>query len=141
MFEEDWVLCPDSGCPSETLLEEENVQDHSLAPPVQGNPSQVFPEQLVLEWDPSVDIGGSISHDDDTDSSYLSAGAGGYWALKYTIRKHHELKLQFRLLCQSYLLIFLLCCTIISLIIHLYSCFVDLLHNIIPIQDLLFIII
>ncbi|XP_053543572.1 nesprin-2 isoform X2 [Ictalurus punctatus] len=78
VFEEDWVLCPDSGCPSETLLEEENVQDHSLAPPVQGNPSQVFPEQLVLEWDPSVDIGGSISHDDDTDSSYLSAGAGIY---------------------------------------------------------------
>ncbi|XP_046719604.1 nesprin-2 isoform X2 [Silurus meridionalis] len=74
VFEEDLVLCPDSGCPSETLLEEESVKDHSLAPPVQGNPSQVCPEQLVLEWDPSVDIGGSISH--DMDSFYLSADAG-----------------------------------------------------------------
>ncbi|KAK3561127.1 hypothetical protein QTP86_028287 [Hemibagrus guttatus] len=32
VFEEDWVLCPDSGCPSETLLEEESVKDQSLAP-------------------------------------------------------------------------------------------------------------
>ncbi|MCJ8740147.1 hypothetical protein PDJAM_G00055430 [Pangasius djambal] len=77
VFEEDWVLCPDSGCPSETLLDEESVKDHSLAPPVQGNPSQVCPEQLVLEWDPSVDIGGSMSRN-DADSSYLSAGAGVY---------------------------------------------------------------
>ncbi|XP_060800057.1 uncharacterized protein si:ch211-137a8.2 isoform X2 [Neoarius graeffei] len=76
VFEEDWVLCPDSGCPSETLLEEESIKDHSFAPPVQGNPSQLCPEQLGLEWDPSVDIGGSISH--DADSSYLSAGAGVY---------------------------------------------------------------
>lgn len=82
MFEEDWVLFPDSGCPSETLLEEESVKDHSFAPPVQGNPSQLCLEQLGLEWDPSVDIGGSISHD-NADSSYLSAGAGGYWALQY----------------------------------------------------------
>ncbi|XP_026779824.3 nesprin-2 isoform X1 [Pangasianodon hypophthalmus] len=77
VFEEDWVLCPDSGCPSETLLDEESVKDHSLAPPVQGNPSQICPEQLVLEWDPSVDIGGSMSPN-DADSSYLSAGAGVY---------------------------------------------------------------
>ncbi|XP_058269840.1 nesprin-2 isoform X5 [Hemibagrus wyckioides] len=77
VFEEDWVLCPDSGCPSETLLEEESVKDQSFAPPVQGNPSQVCPEQLVLEWDPSVDIGGSINHA-DADTSFLSAGAGVY---------------------------------------------------------------
>lgn len=82
MFEEDWVLCPDSGCPSESLLEEDNLKEHSLSPPVQGNTSQVCTEQLVLEWDPSVDIGGNISHD-DSDSSYRSAGAGENWALKY----------------------------------------------------------
>ncbi|XP_060744664.1 nesprin-2 isoform X1 [Tachysurus vachellii] len=76
VFEDDWVLCPDSGCPSEILLEEESVKDHSLAPPVQGNPTQVCPEQLVLEWDPSVDIGGSINHA-DAESSFLSACAGG----------------------------------------------------------------
>lgn len=77
MFEEDLVLCPDSGCPSETLLEDERIKDHSLVPPVQGNLSQVCPEQLVLEWDPSVDIGGSITHA-NADSSFLSAGAGKY---------------------------------------------------------------
>lgn len=82
MFEEDCVLCPDSGCPSEILLEEDNLKEHSLAQPVQGNPSQICTEQLVLEWDPSVDIGGSISHD-NADSSYLTAGAGGNWALKF----------------------------------------------------------
>ncbi|XP_053363614.1 nesprin-2 isoform X3 [Clarias gariepinus] len=77
VFEEDWVLSPDSGCPSETLLEEESEKDHSLSPPIKVNPSQVCTEQLVLEWDPSVDIGGSISHD-DADSSYLNSGAEIY---------------------------------------------------------------
>lgn len=102
MFEEDWVLCPDSGCPSETLLEEESVKDHSLALPVQSNPSQVCPEQLVLEWDPSVDIGGSISH--DADSSYLSAGAGGYWALNI-----HNTQNEFKIAVQIALSIWILC--------------------------------
>ncbi|KAL6471219.1 hypothetical protein MHYP_G00198690 [Metynnis hypsauchen] len=75
VFEEDWPLCPDSGCPSETVLEEDAMVDHSTSPPVQNSTAQLCHEHLVLEWDPSVDIGGSISHD-DADSSYFSAGAG-----------------------------------------------------------------
>ncbi|XP_036452768.1 nesprin-1 [Colossoma macropomum] len=75
VFEEDWPLCPDSGCPSETVLEEDAVVDHSTSPPAQNSTAQLCHEHLVLEWDPSVDIGGSISHD-DADSSYFSASAG-----------------------------------------------------------------
>ncbi|XP_072547996.1 uncharacterized protein [Salminus brasiliensis] len=77
VFEEDWPLCPDSGCPSETMLEEEATGDPT--PPALNGPALHCHEQLVLEWDPSVDIGGSISHD-DTDSSYFSANAGLYSA-------------------------------------------------------------
>lgn len=71
VFEEDWALCsPDSGCPSESLLEDEGFMEKIMAPFPQSSH-----DQLVLEWDPSVDIGGSISHD-DTDSSSFSAAAG-----------------------------------------------------------------
>ncbi|KAI4896627.1 hypothetical protein NFI96_029888, partial [Prochilodus magdalenae] len=76
VFEEDWPLCPDSGCPSETVPEEDVVVDNGPSPPSQNNPSQLCHEHLVLEWDPSVDIGGSMTHD-DADSSYFSASAGG----------------------------------------------------------------
>ncbi|RXN07667.1 nesprin-4 isoform X1 [Labeo rohita] len=71
VFEEDWALCtPDSGCPSESMLEDDCFIDRSMAPQ-----SQACQDHLVLEWDPSVDIGGSMSHD-DTDSSSFSAAAG-----------------------------------------------------------------
>ncbi|XP_016334937.1 uncharacterized protein LOC107683391, partial [Sinocyclocheilus anshuiensis] len=71
VFEEDWALCaPDSGCPSESMLE-----DECMAPQSQAGLPQSSQDHLVLEWDPSVDIGGSISHD-DTDSSSFSAAAG-----------------------------------------------------------------
>ncbi|XP_034384412.1 nesprin-2 [Cyclopterus lumpus] len=99
VFEDDWILsqATDSGCPSETILEEEGALDlthldlpvfptHSkaytdlafsspvhLPPP----PSPVSPahEHLGLEWDSSVDIGRSVSHD-DADSLYFSASKG-----------------------------------------------------------------
>ncbi|XP_016429413.1 nesprin-2 isoform X3 [Sinocyclocheilus rhinocerous] len=71
VFEEDWALCaPDSGCPSESMLE-----DECMAPQSRACLPQSSQDHLVLEWDPSVDIGGSISHD-DTDSSSFSAAAG-----------------------------------------------------------------
>ncbi len=46
---------------------------HLPSPP----PSQSSPihEQVGLEWDPSVDIGRSVSRD-DADSSYFSASTG-----------------------------------------------------------------
>lgn len=137
MFEDDWILsqATDSGCPSETLLEEEGVVDKSkLDLPVNSNypggkptylsfnqsvqrhicldvsqqiphlsadcsrnvnpapsslshpPSHVQPppapsspthDHQGLEWDPSVDIGRSVSCD-DADSSYFSASTGGW---------------------------------------------------------------
>ncbi|XP_078103221.1 nesprin-2 isoform X1 [Sander vitreus] len=91
VFEDDWILsqATDSGCPSETLLEEEGALDKAhLGLPAFPNPPEDFSqssyppspsspthEHLVLEWDPSVDIGRSVSHD-DADSSYFSASAG-----------------------------------------------------------------
>ncbi|KAK1786040.1 hypothetical protein P4O66_017766 [Electrophorus voltai] len=76
VFEDDWSLCPDSGCPSESVLEEEGLMECGTAPSAApGTPLPLCHEHLVLEWDPMVDIGGSVSHD-DTDSSYYNAGAG-----------------------------------------------------------------
>ncbi|XP_040903288.1 nesprin-2 isoform X2 [Toxotes jaculatrix] len=106
VFEEDWTLsqATDSGCPSETLLEDEGALDKAYLdlPAVSNRPkdfsqsansTQAFTshlpslvhrppspsspthEHLGLEWDPSVDIGRSVSCDDG-DSSYFSACAG-----------------------------------------------------------------
>lgn len=74
MFEEDWALCaPDSGCPSESMLEDECFADRSMASQSHAGLPQSSQDHLVLEWDPSVDIGGSH---DDMDSSSFSAAAG-----------------------------------------------------------------
>lgn len=120
VFEDDWTFCqaPDSGCPSESLPEEEAVPgraNRDLLPASshhEGNSScgrvpnttgvrraclPFFPsdrrprdeprppappplssathEHLGLEWDPSVDIGRSVSPY-EADSSYFSANAG-----------------------------------------------------------------
>ncbi|XP_077396303.1 nesprin-2 [Festucalex cinctus] len=89
VFEDDFLLTlpPDSGCPSETLFEEEGALDkvhqdlpasrksedlhhhHPHRPPSPSSPSH---EHLGLEWDPSVDVGRSCS-----DFSYYSASTGG----------------------------------------------------------------
>ncbi|ROK28166.1 Nesprin-2 [Anabarilius grahami] len=72
VFEEDWALCaPDSGCPSESMLEDECFVERTMAPQSQACLPQSSQDHLVLEWDPSVDIGGSISRD-DTDSAGVS---------------------------------------------------------------------
>lgn len=76
VFEDDWALCaPDSGCPSESMLEDECFIDRSMAPQSQTCLPQSSQDHLVLEWDPSVDIGGSISYN-GTESSAFSAAAG-----------------------------------------------------------------
>lgn len=125
VFEDDWILsqAPDSGCPSESLLEEEVALDKThldlpavsnrlkgkpacwrvlsrqlnklwicaacvafpfcpsdqrssvhLPPPAPSRSSPTH-EHLGLEWDPSVDIGRSLSQN-DADSSYFSANTG-----------------------------------------------------------------
>ncbi|XP_029964206.1 nesprin-2 isoform X3 [Salarias fasciatus] len=82
-------LATDSGCPSESFLEEEGALqtlhlDVPAAPsspqsvrrcPLHQPPSSPSPEQQFLEWDPSVDVGRSLSPD-DADSSYCSASTG-----------------------------------------------------------------
>ncbi|XP_064840431.1 uncharacterized protein si:ch211-137a8.2 isoform X1 [Oncorhynchus masou masou] len=71
VYEDDWVLtqASDSGCPSEILLEQDGVFEKSRAPD-QRNPPNL--DHMVLEWDPSVDIGGPVSQY-DVDLSYFSA--------------------------------------------------------------------
>ncbi|XP_067363456.1 uncharacterized protein si:ch211-137a8.2 isoform X2 [Channa argus] len=94
VFEDDCILskAADSGCPSESLLEEEGTlsktnlelpatadspkDPHStFQPPSSPTPSSPTHEHQGLEWDPSVDIGRSVSCD-DADSSYFSASTG-----------------------------------------------------------------
>uniref|UniRef100_A0A672H182 KASH domain-containing protein n=1 Tax=Salarias fasciatus TaxID=181472 RepID=A0A672H182_SALFA len=91
VFEDDCILsqATDSGCPSESFLEEEGALqtlhlDVPAAPsspqsvrrcPLHQPPSSPSPEQQFLEWDPSVDVGRSLSPD-DADSSYCSASTG-----------------------------------------------------------------
>ncbi|KAK6470657.1 nesprin-2-like [Huso huso] len=77
VFEDVWMSGSD--CLSEILWEDEGIYDRSspsdqlpLAPSVCTGSSR---DSLVLEWDPSVDVGGSTSHD-DADSSYFSAITG-----------------------------------------------------------------
>ncbi|XP_041652675.1 nesprin-2 isoform X2 [Cheilinus undulatus] len=96
VFEDDWILsqATDSGCPSESLLEEEGALDKTnLDLPAYSNHQKVnartdFPSGHLrpprspsspthehLEWDPSVDVGRSVSRD-DADSSYFSVSTG-----------------------------------------------------------------
>nr|XP_046246097.1 nesprin-2 isoform X2 [Scatophagus argus] len=93
VFEDDWILSTDSGCSSESVLEEEGALDKANPdlpaastrpedppsprhlPPPPPSPSSPTHEHLGLEWDPSVDIGRSVSRD-DADSSYFSASTG-----------------------------------------------------------------
>lgn len=91
VFEDNWILsqATDSGCPSESLLEDEGALDKSHLdpgrsveppspvhlPPPPPSPSSPSHEHLGLEWDPSVDIGRSVSRE-DADSSYFSASTG-----------------------------------------------------------------
>ncbi|XP_057694024.1 nesprin-2 [Corythoichthys intestinalis] len=68
VFEDDFLLTPrtDSGCPSETLFEEDRElpldpkesrhHRHHHRPPSPSN------EHLGLEWDPSVDVGRDLSY-------------------------------------------------------------------------------
>lgn len=91
VFEEDWSLCaPDSGCPSESMLEDECFADRFVAP--QAGLPQSSQDHLVLEWDPSVDIGGSH---EDTDSFSFSAAAGVSCieeAARYPLRRRIYMK-------------------------------------------------
>lgn len=60
VFEDDHVLsrASDSGCPSESLLEEDEGPDPSWPPQ-----APLAPDDPVLEWDPSVDVGHSVCQD------------------------------------------------------------------------------
>uniref|UniRef100_A0A8D0DPQ8 Uncharacterized protein n=1 Tax=Salvator merianae TaxID=96440 RepID=A0A8D0DPQ8_SALMN len=88
VFEDEWFSDresdPDSDCFTEASLELDD--EYNTGPIGQSTPKKALlqrqrPRSRVkgtadLEWDPSVDIGGSTSHDDEEDSSYYSAITG-----------------------------------------------------------------
>ncbi|XP_015196393.2 nesprin-2 isoform X1 [Lepisosteus oculatus] len=82
VFEEDLLLDQHSGSDSEAQWEDEGIYDRSsvsdpqrsLSPAAGLGPGSSL-DSLALEWDPSVDVGGSGSHD-DADSSYFSVVTG-----------------------------------------------------------------
>ncbi|XP_063060982.1 uncharacterized protein si:ch211-137a8.2 isoform X2 [Engraulis encrasicolus] len=104
VFEDDWTLSPhvDSGCPSETPPDDEEPScDWPSSPKPKTAPShpacQVAQDSLMLEWDPSVDIGGSTPSNDDADSSYFSGPTGVCQVEEFlggdaTSRRRHHLK-------------------------------------------------
>lgn len=51
---------------------------HLLAPPLErsGRETPVSVDSIPLEWDHTVDVGGSSSHEDDEDATFYSALAG-----------------------------------------------------------------
>ncbi|XP_034975610.2 nesprin-4 [Zootoca vivipara] len=98
VFEDEWLSDRDSDLESESLTEEslEWVGNDGTGPPRppaapmcqstpknpslhRQQPAPTVEANVDLEWDPSVDIGGSTSHDEE-DSSYFSAITGmGQW--------------------------------------------------------------
>ncbi|XP_061073451.1 nesprin-2 isoform X1 [Conger conger] len=85
VFEEDWLLAPppDSGCPSEVPAEEEDFAERGSLAHLQGPLALPGSDHQALEWDPSVDVGGSVSFD-DADSSYFSAITGLHYTEEST---------------------------------------------------------
>lgn len=51
---------------------------HLLAPPLErsGRETPVSVDSIPLEWDHTVDVGGSSSHEDDEDATFFSALSG-----------------------------------------------------------------
>lgn len=51
---------------------------HLLAPPLErsGRETPVSVDSIPLEWDHTVDVGGSSSHEDDEDATFFSAVSG-----------------------------------------------------------------
>uniref|UniRef100_A0A3Q1HP50 Spectrin repeat containing, nuclear envelope 2b n=1 Tax=Acanthochromis polyacanthus TaxID=80966 RepID=A0A3Q1HP50_9TELE len=80
------------------------VMCHLLAPPLErsGRETPVSVDSIPLEWDHTVDVGGSSSHEDDEDATFFSALSGnldplftvGYSVLKPSCeawwRQHHD---------------------------------------------------
>lgn len=54
------------------------VMCHLLAPPLEqsGRETPVSVDSIPLEWDHTVDVGGSSSHEDDEDATFFSALSG-----------------------------------------------------------------
>lgn len=55
---------------------------HLLAPPLErsGRETPVSVDSIPLEWDHTVDVGGSSSHEDDEDATFFSALSGNIFS-------------------------------------------------------------
>lgn len=60
---------------------------HLLAPPLErsGRETPVSVDSIPLEWDHTVDVGGSSSHEDDEDASFFSALSGNQDVLRSSL--------------------------------------------------------
>lgn len=60
---------------------------HLLAPPLErsGRETPVSVDSIPLEWDHTVDVGGSSSHEDDEDATFFSALSGNSSTLVFTV--------------------------------------------------------
>lgn len=54
------------------------VMCHLLVPPIErsGRETPLSVDSIPLEWDHTVDVGGSSSHEDDEDATFFSALSG-----------------------------------------------------------------
>ena len=60
---------------------------HLLVPPPErsGRETPVSVDSIPLEWDHTVDVGGSSSHEDDEDATFFSALSGKYYGMMLKI--------------------------------------------------------
>lgn len=108
VFEDEWLsdreTDQDSDCISDAVLEDEGIYSNTdttlkhYSTPVSGHSPRRLPDvkwcRVDLEWDPTVDVGGSNSHD-EVDSSYFSAITGIYQHEDSTKESNSQKRLSF----------------------------------------------
>uniref|UniRef100_A0A3Q1IZ46 KASH domain-containing protein n=1 Tax=Anabas testudineus TaxID=64144 RepID=A0A3Q1IZ46_ANATE len=69
-----------------------SVMCHLLAPPLErsGRETPVSVDSIPLEWDHTVDVGGSSSHEDDEDATFFSALSGNDSCLLFSAKLMSE---------------------------------------------------
>lgn len=77
---------------------------HLLAPPLErsGRETPVSVDSIPLEWDHTVDVGGSSSHEDDEDATFFSALSGNNGCLFVGYSQQSEEKISSIIHCLQY---------------------------------------